>query len=68
MSLRYKYRDENGGLAALFATIISKYQEKKKYAVIMHSHFLEFNHNAGTAMSRYIITVKPGQAFPSLTN
>ena len=55
MSLRYKYRGENGGLAALFATIISKYQEKEKYAVIMHSHFLEFNHNAGTAMSRYII-------------
>ena len=56
MSLRYRYRGENGGLAALFATIISqKYQEKEKYAVIMHSHFSEFNHNAGTAMSRYII-------------
>ena len=34
---------------------ISKYQEKEKYAVIMHSHFSEFNHNTGTAMSRYII-------------
>ena len=34
---------------------ISKYQEKEEYAVIMHSHFSEFNHNAGTAMSRYII-------------
>ena len=34
---------------------ISKYQEKEKYAVIMHSHFSEFNHHAGTAMSRYIV-------------
>ena len=34
---------------------ISKYQEKEKYAVIMHSHFSEFNHNARTAMPRYII-------------
>ena len=34
---------------------ISKYQEKEKYAVIMHSHFSEFNHNAGTATARYII-------------
>ena len=25
------------------------------YAVIMHSQFSEFNHHAGTAMSRYII-------------
>ena len=30
-------------------------QGKEKYAVIMHSHFSELNHNAGTAMSRYII-------------
>ena len=28
--------------------IISKYQEKDIYAVIMYSHFSEFNHNAGT--------------------
>ena len=27
---------------------ISKYQEKENYAVIMHSHFSEFNYNAET--------------------
>ena len=48
MSLRYKYRGENEGLAASFATIysISKYQEKENCAVIVHSHFSEFNDNA----------------------
>ena len=57
MPLRYRYRGENGGLAALFATIISlnTLQENEKYAVIMHSHFSEFNHHLGTAMSRYTI-------------
>ena len=49
MSLRYRYRGENESLAALFATIVlSKYQEKETYAVIMHSHFSEFNDNAET--------------------
>ena len=28
--------------------LISKYQEKENYAVIMHSHFSEFNDNAET--------------------
>ena len=27
---------------------ISKYQEKENYAVIMHPHFSEFNHNPWT--------------------
>ena len=49
MSLPYRYRGENEGLAALFATIISVNTKKRKnYAVIMHSHFSEFNDNAET--------------------
>ena len=43
-SLRYRYSGENEGLTALFATIISKQQEKENNAEIMHSHFSECNH------------------------
>ena len=51
MSLRYRYRGEIECLAALFAStsIISLNTKKRKiYAVIMHSHFSEFNDNAET--------------------
>ena len=43
-SFRYRYSGENEGLTALFATIISKQQEKENNAEIMHSHFSECNH------------------------
>ena len=58
MSLCYRYRGGNEGLQCssfICNYNISKYPEKEKSAVIMHSHLSEFNYDAGTAMSRYII-------------
>ena len=47
MSLRYRYRGENEGLTALFATITSlNTKGKENNAKIVHSHFPEFHHNA----------------------
>ena len=49
MSLRYRYRGENEGLTALFATITSlNTKGKENNAKIVHSHFPEFHHNAWT--------------------
>ena len=38
MSLRYRYRGENGGLAALFATVISLITRKRKSMLLICIH------------------------------
>ena len=45
--------------------VISKYHEKESNAVIMHSHFLEFNHNAWT-LSHVTIALRYNKTLNSL--
>ena len=60
MSLRYRYRGEKWRFGSFIHNynIICRYQEKENYAVIMHSHFSEFNDNAGT-LSHVIVDNSP---------